>query len=118
MEDNSHAGQGAVVLDIGGDIGALIVSMPAEMEGIEIEICPAAGRPAGHVPHVAVIGRPTESGVLYSAVFPALRAGIYDLNERHCDLVALTAAVVGGDVAFATWPALLSTISVGGQKHG
>jgi hypothetical protein len=118
MEDNAHAGQGAVVLDIGGDIGALIVSMPAEMEGIEIEICPAGDRPAGHVPHVAVIGRPTDNGTRYSAVFPEVRSGTYDLNQRHRDVVAFTASVVGGDVAFATWPAMPSTITAGGQKHG
>ena len=70
MEDNTHAGQGPVVLDIGGDIGALVVSMPSDMEGIEIEICPAGVRPGGHVPHVAVVARPAASGVHYSAVFP------------------------------------------------
>jgi hypothetical protein len=51
-EDNSHAGQGAVLLNIGGDIGALVVTMPAAMEGIEVEIRPV-GAPdtapdAGH----------------------------------------------------------------------
>ncbi len=39
-EENPHAGQGAVVLDIGGDIGALIVEMPADMEDLEVEIIP------------------------------------------------------------------------------
>lgn len=49
-EDNSFAGQGSVVLDIGGDIGALIVATPAEMEGIEIEIRPVGA--ADQRPHV------------------------------------------------------------------
>ncbi|MGI8590965.1 MAG: hypothetical protein ACR2M5_08250 [Nakamurella sp.] len=39
-EENPNAGQGSVVLDIGGDIGALIVVMPAEMEDLEVEIVP------------------------------------------------------------------------------
>lgn len=39
--ENPHAGTGSVVLDIGGDIGALIVVMPAEMDGLEVEIVPA-----------------------------------------------------------------------------
>lgn len=43
MEDNSHAGQGPVVLDIGGDIGALILAMPATLVGVEIEARPVAG---------------------------------------------------------------------------
>ncbi len=42
--ENPHAGQGMVVLDIGGDIGALIVSTPAHMAGVEIEICPTGAR--------------------------------------------------------------------------
>ena len=36
--ENPHAGQGSVVLDIGGDIGALVVTMPPELEGVEVEI--------------------------------------------------------------------------------
>jgi hypothetical protein len=42
--ENPHAGQGMVVLDIGGDIGALVVSTPPTMAGLEIEICPAGRR--------------------------------------------------------------------------
>ncbi len=40
VEDNSHAGQGSVLLDIGGDVGALVVTMPDELLGVEIEIRP------------------------------------------------------------------------------
>ena len=35
--ENPHAVQGSV-LDIGGDIGALVVTMPRELEGVEVEI--------------------------------------------------------------------------------
>jgi hypothetical protein len=42
--ENPHAGLGAVVLDIGGDVGALLLSAPAELAGAEIEICPAGCR--------------------------------------------------------------------------
>ncbi len=38
------AGQGAVVLDIGGDVGALVVHVPDQLAGAEIEICPAGRR--------------------------------------------------------------------------
>ena len=38
--ENPHAGQGSVLLDIGGDVGALVVSMPPAMVGVEIEIAP------------------------------------------------------------------------------
>jgi hypothetical protein len=37
---NAFAGQGPVVLDIGGDVGALIVAMPASLDGVEVEIRP------------------------------------------------------------------------------
>jgi hypothetical protein len=36
--ENPHAGQGPVMLDVGGDVGALLVRMPARLEGVEIEI--------------------------------------------------------------------------------
>lgn len=50
--ENPFAGQGPVLLDIGGDVGALVVAMPAEAEGLEVEIRPSgstAGR-AGQRP--------------------------------------------------------------------
>jgi hypothetical protein len=36
--ENPYAGQGPVLLDVGGDVGALLVTTPASMEGVEIEI--------------------------------------------------------------------------------
>lgn len=50
-EENPHAGTGSVVLDIGGDRGALIVVMPADMDGLEVEIIPTGTdtRPADTV---------------------------------------------------------------------
>ena len=106
--ENPHAGQGMVVLDIGGDIGALVISAPAAMAGVEIEIRPSGAsldepdegagwwqgewrsaqdhhHPHGHEhhqpawPHVAVLGRPVQAGIAYAAVFPGLRAGDYQL---------------------------------------
>jgi hypothetical protein len=38
--ENPFAGQGSVLLDIGGDIGALVVTMPDGMLGSEVEIRP------------------------------------------------------------------------------
>ncbi|MHA3703383.1 hypothetical protein ACXR2U_14490 [Jatrophihabitans sp. YIM 134969] len=46
--ENPHAGQGtAVVLDIGGDIGAVVVTCPEDLTGREIEIVPAGSRGPG-----------------------------------------------------------------------
>ncbi|MEO5610678.1 MAG: hypothetical protein ABIQ61_07220 [Ornithinibacter sp.] len=46
--ENPDAGQGPVLLDIGGDVGALVVTMPASTEDLEVEIRPA-GTSAGRL---------------------------------------------------------------------
>ena len=38
--ENPFAGQGAVLLDIGDDVGALVVTMPPAMVDSEVEIRP------------------------------------------------------------------------------
>ena len=48
--ENPHAGQGPVLLDVGGDVGALLVTMPASLEGVEIEIRPQPCEPEPHLP--------------------------------------------------------------------
>ena len=53
--ENPHAGQGPVVLDIGGDVGALVVAMPEAMANVEIEIRSVDER--AHCSHVGVVGR-------------------------------------------------------------
>ena len=105
-EDLSYAGQGAVLVDIGEDVGALVVYMPDDMAGEEIEICPAtADRTAEHRPHVAVLPRPIGNTVAYSAVFPALSAGDYELYRKPDGPVRLTASVMGAQVSEVRWPA-------------
>jgi hypothetical protein len=110
MEDNSHAGNGPVVLDIGGDIGALIITMPAELTGAEVEARPIAGAAldaysGGHLAHVAVLARPVGPAVRYLAVFAELQDGEYELYLRPHQPACLTAVVRGGEVSTALWPA-------------
>lgn len=122
--ENPHAGQGsAVMLDIGGDIGALVVTMPAEMAGLEVEIAPEGEAPVvhddhahdddtghghghghGHRLHVAVVRRPVQDGELPSLVFPELVEGGYELFAKGSDEVRLTVQVRGGEVTSADWP--------------
>lgn len=45
--ENPYAGQGPVLLDIGGDVGALVVVMPPETDGLEVELRPAGATAAG-----------------------------------------------------------------------
>ncbi len=104
--ENPYAGQGAVLLDIGGDVGALVVTMPAGMEGVEVEVRPSGVPDTGlrHHPHVAVVGRPVDGVLVPSLVFADLVAGRYDLFFKHGEHACLGALVVGGEVTAADWP--------------
>jgi len=119
--ENPNAGQGSVLLDIGGEIGALVVSMPAEMEGAEVEIRPEGARTQlvhgyrhdhehtrahAHHPHVAVVNRPVSGGLIPSLVFPDLVEGSYGLFLKGSDHRRMTVRVVGGEVAVTEWPHL------------
>jgi hypothetical protein len=113
VEDNAHAGQGAVVLDIGGDVGALVIIAPAALLGVEIEARPVGGPVHHHGPgpdhvhlaHVAVLARRVRDGrVVHSGVFAGLRAGRYEMYERPAGPVRLTVPVTGGAVTDAVWP--------------
>ena len=108
--ENPFAGQGSVLLDIGGEIGALVVAMPAEMEGVEVEIRPAAGQDDhrhghAHHPHVAVVNRPVAGGQLPSLVFPEVPEGAYGLALKDTDEISVGVEVVGGEVTTTAWPA-------------
>jgi hypothetical protein len=113
--ENPFAGQGAVMLDIGGDIGALVVEMPAEMLGVEIEIRPAGATSDGaghtHYPHVAVVERPAAGGPMPSLVFGELTEGTYQLTDKGGDEVLATATVRGNEVTDMVWPERQSSTS-------
>ncbi len=103
--ENPFAGQGSVLLDIGGDIGALVVSMPREMLDLEVEIRPVDTPDDGrHHPHVAVVDRPTPVGPMPSLVFGELREGSYELYAKGGGPVRLTATVRGNEVTELSWP--------------
>jgi hypothetical protein len=128
--ENPFAGQGSVLLDIGGDVGALVVTMPEGMVGTEVEIRPVGpdgshshghdhphdrghshqhshhhhGIEGEHLAHVAVVNRPVGGGHIPSLVFPELVAGRYELFEKgHGEHVMLQAAVAGGEVTSVAW---------------
>ena len=102
--ENPFAGQGSVLLDIGDDIGALVVSMPASMVGVEVEVRPAGADVDGHYPHVAVVARPVGEDVVPSLVYGDLTEGSYELYEKGGGPVRLRATVAGGSVTEAEWP--------------
>ena len=45
--ENPYAGQGPVLLDIGDDVGALVVVMPPATEGLEVELRPVGATASG-----------------------------------------------------------------------
>ena len=102
--ENPHAGQGSVLLDIGGDVGALVVTMPASMLGEEVEVVMPADAPGHHRPHVAVVPRPVGGDTVPSLVFAELAEGSYALVPKGTDDVRLRVRVRGGAVTTAVWP--------------
>jgi hypothetical protein len=103
--ENPHAGQGSVLLDIGGDVGALVVTMPGGMLGEEVELVTRHDAPGHHRPHVAVVPRPVGSGTVPSLVFGELVEGSYALVPKGTDDVRLLVDIHGGAVTEAVWPA-------------
>ena len=90
----------SVVLDIGRDLGALIIFTVPELRGREIEVSPR-GTDAKRV-HVEVLERRINGRPVFAAVFPGLRAGDYDVwNNAPNPSDSVT--IVGGEVASVDW---------------
>lgn len=98
---NPGAGQGPVVLDIGEDVGALVLHAGHDMVGREIEISPVGADEDRR--HVEVLPRRTAAGVRYAAVYGSLARGAWTL--WHGDgRPALVVDVPGGRVVEVSWP--------------
>ena len=91
---------GSVVLDIGGDFGALILMAPESMLLDEIEISPVDDDTART--HVAIRERRGPGGRRWAAIYPRLAAGAYTVwtvRGEPADRVTIT----GGQVAQLDW---------------
>ena len=95
-EQSAHASQSAVVLDIGGDVGALVLYTGAEDDTAEIDISPGTD-PAAPRSHNQVHPRRAPAGRVYSAVYPALAAGEYTI-WRDAHTPEATVVIRGGEV--------------------
>jgi len=94
---------GTVLLELGAEVGALILHVPQELNGHEIDIS-RAGAPDAPRTHAQVRERPSGRGTVYSALYPGLAAGSYAVWRDEAT-VAATVTVTGGQVASCTWPA-------------
>jgi hypothetical protein len=98
----------ALLVDIGGDVGALVVYADEELVGHEVEIVSvgAAGRgavqPTGKPVHNVVRRRRVGTQVIYAAVFPDLPAGVYEPYGQTAGGHQLI-PVVGGRVTEISW---------------
>jgi hypothetical protein len=91
--------EGAVVLDIGGDIGALIIFTEPGEAGREIEVSPIDDDTRTHV---AVRERQLAGSTVYCAVYPRLTAGRYTIWRDQATPVA-DVRIHGAEVAHFTW---------------
>jgi hypothetical protein len=86
----------SLVLDIGGDVGALLLVAGPELAEQEIEISPGTD-PATPRSHNVVHARRGPGGVAHTAVFPSVPAGDYTVWRGDGTPYA-TVTVTGGQV--------------------
>jgi hypothetical protein len=89
-----------VVLEIGGELGALVVYTEAALVHEEIEISPAADD--GHRSHKDVLERLVGGRSVHAAVFDRLEGGEYTLWHRD-EARACGVRVAGGEIAELDW---------------
>jgi hypothetical protein len=90
----------SVVLDIGQDVGALIIYTEAALRGREIEVSPR-GSVATRT-HVQVLERRINGQPVFAAVFPGLRAGDYHIWDEAPNPRGIV-TIIGGEVTTVDW---------------
>ncbi|MGC5029795.1 phospholipase [Micromonospora sp. DT229] len=110
MTDHVHAygptGSGTVMLNLGGDTGALIIHTGRRLLGREIEISLADGGGQRRT-HAAVRERQVQDGTFHSAVYPDLPSGLYTVWWDEMK-PAGAVTVAGGVVTEFVWPTSIS----------
>jgi hypothetical protein len=91
---------GSVAVDVGDDVGALLIHTDAARVGEEIEVERLDG--GGSRTHVAVLTRRVGERIAHAAVFPALAAGEYAVL-RPDGAVAECVCIPGACVAELDW---------------
>jgi hypothetical protein len=87
-------------MELGADVGALVLYTPASLDGAEIEIS-RDGDPRRT--HSRVRPRRVPAGTRYAAVYPGLPAGRYTI-WRDRDTPAASATITGGQITSCNLP--------------
>jgi hypothetical protein len=91
----------ASILDVGGDVGALILYTEAAYEGREIEVSRDGEE---RRVHTAIHARKIGDATVFAGVYPELAAGSYHVWVEDPALPA-EVTIVGGEVAELDWRA-------------
>jgi len=103
---HAHGGERAgarledAVLDIGDDVGALILYTGEEYAEREIEVSPLGDETRRT--HTAIHQRRAGADAVYAGIFPQLRAGAYRIWADRAGLVECV-TIVGGEVVEVDW---------------
>ena len=101
LDQHRHTADGGpVVLDVGDDVGALVLHTTSDRVGAEIEISPIGEPDRRH--HVAVHPRYLGGSQIYAAVYPDLVHGQYQLWSLTGEPVQ-TICIQGGHITEAHW---------------
>jgi hypothetical protein len=84
----------SVVLDIGGDVGALVLYTPAALHRSEIEVSPLGADAGARRVHSAVLERSVGERVFYAATYPELAAGEYEVCRAGAPRFTITPGTV------------------------
>ena len=95
-------GPGTVIMELGAEVGALILYTPADLDGAEIEIS-RDGDVLSRRTHSQVRQRHVANVTRYAAVYSTLAAGQYTI-WRDEDRPAGTVTIAGGLITSCRWP--------------
>lgn len=98
----------SVVLDIGADVGALVLYVPATEHGREIEISRVGS--SGRRTHAAVRERRLDRGAVHCVVYAGLDAGEYTIWADDTRPGG-AATVIGGRVTELDWISVRDDVS-------
>ena len=91
----------SVIADIGGDVGAGVLYVPATLAGHEIEIRAVGSDWDGT--HTGIRERRIGDSAVWAAFFGSLAAGHYELRVRDHGARAVELEIRGGEVTEARW---------------